>query len=356
MYLGLFLWSLMVEVVEHFINMNDLDVSIFSTSPITLPLLFLYVVKTLNIEFERWYVVFFFPFVLDLTGIAHHFLFYAFHIFLLFYMLHILRKHKEGIGDYYSDLADKTLSWIKRIAYIFLFFHSLWIVEDVLGVYNDDITHYFAVISTVLTLLMIYWVGYNGFSQPEIFHVSASMDDPDIEEEVAAGAVMESDDLEPMGELEVTPHIVPESTDAESDVEPSEVADDEEEAEDKEDETTKVEGAAVFQELSDKVRQNKLFLQKDITIRDLSRQLNVNEKVFSRLIKDHTGKNFYHYINQFRVKEFKRLLSTPKAHQLSLIGLSEEAGFYSKSTFYSVFKKMEGITPKQYYDQINKSE
>ena len=74
------------------------------------------------------------------------------------------------------------------------------------------------------------------------------------------------------------------------------------------------------------------------------------------MINTYTQNNFYHFTNQFRVKEFKKLLLSTKAKQLSLLGLAEEAGFYSKSIFYTVFKDAEGITPKQYQNQLKKSE
>ena len=57
-------------------------------------------------------------------------------------------------------------------------------------------------------------------------------------------------------------------------------------------------------------------------------------------------------INNLRVNEFKMLIQSPKANQLSLLGLANEAGFSSKSTFYAAFKKLEGMTPKQYESSL----
>jgi len=68
----------------------------------------------------------------------------------------------------------------------------------------------------------------------------------------------------------------------------------------------------------------------------------------STIINQEAKTNFYNYINQFRVKEFKRLLQTPKAQQYSILGLAKEAGFNSKSTFYAAFKGIEGMAPKEY--------
>ncbi len=179
---------------------------------------------------------------------------------------------------------------------------------------------YFATASTVLTLMMIYWIGYNGFTQSEIFNAT----------------IFDSDEKEPpQPEVEASE---------------KEIA-----IKDEDDGIEEKATTGIFNQLTQKIKDNKLFLQKDITIRRLASQLKIDEKELSKLIKTHTKKNFYHFINQFRVEEFKRLLKTKKANHLSLLGLSEEAGFSSKSTFYNVFKTSEGVTPKQYQDQLNKS-
>ncbi|MDB2526762.1 helix-turn-helix domain-containing protein, partial [Mariniblastus sp.] len=65
--------------------------------------------------------------------------------------------------------------------------------------------------------------------------------------------------------------------------------------------------------------------------------------------------NFYQFINEFRIKKFKRLMETSKVQQFTLLGLAIESGFHSKSTFYAAFKKFEGMTPKQYEKSIKKS-
>ncbi len=301
-FLGLFLWSLAIEVLLSFLEGKNVELSFLLPIPaLTLPFLFLYVLKTLNHKIKPILGLLFIPFVLELFNISPNpFIQYGVSLFILFYTLRLLQKNKEKLGEYYSDMENKTLLWIRTIVYIFLFFHAFWIAEELIGLKFEFI---------------IYWIGHNGFSQSEIFHFPISA----------------SDEKEPIKTIENQPK--------------------EEKIEQHQKHSSKD-----FYRLSQKIREDKLFLQKDITIRNLSRQLEINSKELSKLIKIHTQKNFYHYINQFRVEEFKCLLQTEKARHLSLLGLSEEAGFSSKSTFYSIFKSYEGITPKQYQDQLNKSE
>ncbi len=316
-FLGLFLWSLAIEVLLSFLEGKNVELSFLLPIPaLTLPFLFLYVLKTLNHKIKPIFGLLLVPFVLELFNISPNpFIQYGVSLFILFYTLRLLQKNKEKLGEYYSDMENKTLLWIRTIVYIFLFFYAFWITEDLIGLKFESIQDYFARASNILTLGMIYWIGHNGFSQSEIFHFPISA----------------SDEKDLVKTIENQPN--------KERIEQNQEHSNED-----------------FDRLSQKIREDKLFLQKDITIRNLSRQLEINPKELSKLIKIHTHKNFYHYINQFRVEEFKRLLQTEKVGHLSLLGLSEEAGFSSKSTFYSIFKSYEGITPKQYQDQLNKSE
>ncbi len=316
-FLGLFLWSLAIEVLLSFLDGKEIKLSFLNPiATLTLPFLFLYVLKTLNHKFKPILGLLFIPFVVEFFNLVQNpFIPYGVGLFILFYTLRLLKKNKEKLGDYYSDMENKTLLWIKTIIYIYLFFYAFWIAEDLIGLKFEFIKDYFARASSILTLAMIYWIGHNGFSQSEIFHLPISASEEKDSVETVEGQTNE------------------EKTEQDKD-----------------------HSGEIFYRLSQKIREDKLFLQRDITIRNLSLQLEINPKQFSKWINIHTQKNFYHYINQFRVEEFKRLLQTEKAGHLSLLGLSEEAGFSSKSTFYSIFKSYEGITPKQYQDQLNKSE
>jgi AraC-like DNA-binding protein len=81
----------------------------------------------------------------------------------------------------------------------------------------------------------------------------------------------------------------------------------------------------------------------------------MKERVISILINDNTDTTFYHFINQLRIKEFKKHLIEDEHQKFTLFGLAQEVGFSSKSTFYTSFKSIEGMTPKQYQSKLKKS-
>ena len=65
--------------------------------------------------------------------------------------------------------------------------------------------------------------------------------------------------------------------------------------------------------------------------------------------------NFSEYINHYRLEAFKQLAKDPKNAHLTLIGLTFESGFNSKTVFNTYFKKEMGMTPKEYIKQLWKT-
>ncbi len=108
----------------------------------------------------------------------------------------------------------------------------------------------------------------------------------------------------------------------------------------------------LFQKLKGLMNDKKLFTKNELLINDLAAELEVHPNYLSQVINEKEGKNFYEFINHYRVEEFKRLVSIPKNQQLTLLSLAYECGFNSKSSFNRYFKKSTGQTPSQYFSLI----
>ncbi|MEM7084925.1 MAG: helix-turn-helix domain-containing protein [Bacteroidota bacterium] len=83
---------------------------------------------------------------------------------------------------------------------------------------------------------------------------------------------------------------------------------------------------------------------------DLAELLNISTHQFSQLLNDNLGKNFSVFINEYRIEEAKQLIRSNTRYSLDAIG--NESGFNSKSTFFTTFKRMVGITPATYKQQF----
>ena len=68
----------------------------------------------------------------------------------------------------------------------------------------------------------------------------------------------------------------------------------------------------------------------------------------SRVINEQLGRNFFDFINRYRVEEAKRRLSGPAAGRDKLITVALDCGFNSLATFNRVFKELAGRTPSEY--------
>jgi AraC-like DNA-binding protein len=92
----------------------------------------------------------------------------------------------------------------------------------------------------------------------------------------------------------------------------------------------------------------KLFLEPELTVQQLADRLQQPSYLVSQAINDGMRKTFYDLVNGLRVEEAKRLLLDPANVHYTILSVGFGAGFNSKTTFNTVFKKFTGMTPTAY--------
>ena len=102
------------------------------------------------------------------------------------------------------------------------------------------------------------------------------------------------------------------------------------------------------------MEEQKSYKSEHLYINDIAAQLGIHSNYLSQAINQQLGINFSEYINIKRTEEAKRLLADPNYDYMSVFGIGLEAGFNSKATFYSVFKKLTRLTPAQFRKERNK--
>lgn len=86
-----------------------------------------------------------------------------------------------------------------------------------------------------------------------------------------------------------------------------------------------------------------------IYISDLAAQVNLNEQYFCRLFKKAIGHSPIEYLNEYRIRQAKRLLEKT---DLQVMEVCLECGFNNLGNFLQEFRKHTGTTPLQYRKQM----
>ncbi len=95
------------------------------------------------------------------------------------------------------------------------------------------------------------------------------------------------------------------------------------------------------------IKQDKVFLNPQLSLVDLANHIGTNRTYLSRYINNYRGTPFINYINDFRCEEAQRILSN-NGNTLTMVELSEQSGFASYSTFRRVFKQKYGYAPSEH--------
>jgi len=97
----------------------------------------------------------------------------------------------------------------------------------------------------------------------------------------------------------------------------------------------------------------KPFLNPQVSLADLSEELSVSTKQLSQVINQSFNKNFFDFINTYRIQEVQKILKESVDDKLTVLEAMYEAGFNSKSSFNTAFKKETGQTPTEFRKKIS---
>jgi PAS domain S-box-containing protein len=109
----------------------------------------------------------------------------------------------------------------------------------------------------------------------------------------------------------------------------------------------------IFTSVKQLMQQKKLYLNPDLTLKEVADQLGTNTKYLSQVVNHQTGYNFQYFLNVYRIEEVKSKITDEYYSNLTFFGIALQCGFKNKSTFFKVFREIVGMTPKEYVKQKN---
>ena len=98
------------------------------------------------------------------------------------------------------------------------------------------------------------------------------------------------------------------------------------------------------------MEEKKLFLRKDLRISDVATEIGTNSTYISASLNNQRGLSFPNYLAEYRVKYARELMLRHPEKRLTEV--AEESGFANEGSFFRSFKKLTGLTPSEWKENI----
>jgi len=223
----------------------------------------------------------------------------------LFSLLAVI-KHRKNAENEFSNLGmNKLISWV---LFILISYTSICFISFTLGlisIFGDqfpNLPHYFTLASL---LALLFLLGFYGLRQGRVYEILY----PYIPEESLPVA------SERIGYKKTT--------------------------------LSKTRKEEIKDLLMLQFDENKIYLNPDLNMDLLSQEMKIPKHQLTEVLNTVIGRNFFRFVNYYRVEAVKQMLQDERnAYSIEAIGY--ECGFSSKSSFFTTFKKLTGITPAQF--------
>ena len=220
-----------------------------------------------------------------------------------------LRRYARKIEGYFSDLARIDLRWLMAMVLAHALVWSIVIVSRLLeaaGFARATLQGFEQAIQ-IGSALVVFLTGYVSLWQPELF-------------EKAEAAQAAEPARRPLPKYQRNRL-------------------DEEEA------------AALAQKITARMTNGKLYRDGALTLQTLADAVEATPHMLSQVLNLHLRKSFFVLVNSYRTEELMAALADPRQSRRGVMELALEAGFNSKSTFNSFFKRHTGLTPSEFRAQ-----
>jgi AraC-like DNA-binding protein len=219
------------------------------------------------------------------------------HLFIyLFFAYKLIRKHEKRIKTTMSSIERINLNWLRAGVLLFVAVFSMIMTFVVLFLTGIDLLKYFQVIIPISVSLIILMMGFYGLKQPIIFSQENKVKPKKYEKSNLTNSLSEE----------------------------------------------------YLEKLLCYMDTEKPYLQSNLTLQKLALAIGITPHHLSQIINEKLKQNFFDFVNQYRVKEAQKMLVHPQGQLLTILAISEEVGFNSKTAFNTAFKKVTKMTPSDF--------
>lgn len=258
----------------------------------------------------------------------------------MYYSVRTLKKHRKTLPLFVSNLPDNDYHWLFNVIIGLCILFAVSFAEVVAGSAGTS-----GLFPSVY-LVGFYYVGLQLTRQRDIF--------PFSKEQAESLSDLVDDQLQPdflQGEPDKA--LAPEEPDEQYPVTVSEKAGPVFQKK----KTISDERTALYhQRLLAIMETEKPYRDSEITLPKLARMILLNTYQTSYLINSAFNENFYNFINRYRLEDCKRMLSKREFDHLSILDIAFEAGFNSKTSFNTAFKKYTGCAPREFRERSRPGE
>lgn len=226
--------------------------------------------------------------------------------------------YKQRLKTYYSNDYRIALNWLRRLLFVFMGYYILLLFFIILAGAFHLSQDYFP--SDLARGLIIFMIGFFAVRQNSLIEIHKNL------QEVS----------EPVKDVPVAgPGMHDELNTGDNPKDSSRKAG---------------QSLPINEELLTKIiqvtEQHQLYLNEELCIADLAREIGYSTKTISGCINQGLGKSFSLFINEYRVNLFIERKTSGNFEHLSIMGLAYDCGFNSKSSFNRIFKELKGYSPK----------
>lgn len=236
-----------------------------------------------------------------------------------YFSLRIIEKHSMLIQNHFSKTDKIDLKWLAFIVKIGLIIYVVYFLIMLVWVFDNQWIDKLETIPNNLVLAYILAISYYSLSSTKVFEQISEFQ---IERNVASNDLLNGSDLEMNYP-------------------------------DKKELMTEEKSQLLCLQIKQLIEKGELYKNENLKIEDLARELKLHSKYISYVINRVEGKNFFDFINHYRILAFNIEVLKHHNKKLTYLSIAYNCGFGSKSAFNRVYKNQMGISPSEYIKKQN---